>query len=232
VRRRPTVAILATGSELVPPGTRPGPDQIVSANPVGLAALVVEAGGVPRLLGIARDDEGEIAARVVEAEGADVLVTIGGASVGDHDLVAPALKARGTAIDFWKVAMRPGKPLLFGRLGATRVLGLPGNPVSAYVCARVFLVPLIAALLGRRDRPAARETALLTHALERNGPRFHFMRANLSRDAAGALRVNALPSQDSSLMSALARADCLILRAPDAAPLSAGAAVEIERIRF
>ncbi len=231
VRKRPTVAILATGSELVPPGTPPGPDQIVSANPVGLAALVAEAGGTPRLLGIARDDEGEIAARITEAEGADVLVTIGGASVGDHDLVAPALKARGTAIDFWKVAMRPGKPLLFGRLGASRVLGLPGNPVSAMICGRVFLVPLIDALLGRSDRPAVRETALLTHALERNGHRFHLMRATLSRDSSGALRVTALPSQDSSLMSALAKADCLILRAADAAPLAAGAPVEIERLR-
>jgi molybdopterin molybdotransferase len=230
VRRRPSVAILATGDELVPPGTLPGPDQIVSSNPVGLAAIIAKAGGAPRHLGIAEDTTNAIQARIAEAAGADVLVTIGGASVGDHDLVAPALEARGMTLDFWKVAIRPGKPLLFGRLGASRVLGLPGNPVSALVCARVFLVPLIHALLAATGPAVKRETARLVRSLEANGPRLHFMRAALGTTADGALTVEALPSQDASLLSALATADCLIVRAPDAPPADAGTEVEIERL--
>jgi molybdopterin molybdotransferase len=230
VRRKPVVAILATGDELVPPGTLPGPDQIVSANPVGLAAVVTKAGGMPRLLGIAKDTTEAIEAKIAEASGADVLVTIGGASVGDHDLVAPALTARGMALDFWKVAIRPGKPLLFGRLEASRVLGLPGNPVSALVCARVFLVPLIRTLLGATAPATKRETARLVGHLETNGPRLHFMRAKLGTTAGGELTVEALPSQDSSLLSALAAADCLIVRPPDAPAASAGSEVDIERL--
>jgi molybdopterin molybdotransferase len=230
VRRKPVVAILATGDELVPPGTVPGPDQIVSSNPVGIAAIVTKSGGVARHLGIAKDTTDAIAAKIAEAEGADVLVTIGGASVGDHDLVAPALSARGMALDFWKVAIRPGKPLLFGRLGSTRVLGLPGNPVSALVCARVFLIPLIRALLGARGPLLKRETARLVGTLEPNGPRLHFMRGALGRTDEGELTVAALPSQDASLLSALAAADCLIVRAPDAPAANSGAEIEIERL--
>ena len=150
VRRRPVVAILATGDELVEPGSGPpGPDQIVSSNSYGLAALVEQAGGRARLLGIAGDTHAALAAKLQDATGADILVTIGGASVGDRDLVRPALEARGLKLDFWKVAIRPGKPMLFGRLDEMRVLGLPGNPNSCLIAARVFLVPLICALLGR-----------------------------------------------------------------------------------
>lgn len=230
VARRPVVAILATGDELVPPGTRPGLDQIVSSNPVGLAALVTQAGGLARPLGIAPDDMDVLAARIADARDADVLVTIGGASVGDHDLVGPALKAQGLDLAFWKIALRPGKPLMFGRLGATRVLGLPGNPVSALITGRVFLEPLIRALLGETSQQRAGETAILTQPLEANGPRLHLMRATLGRTETGALAVTPLPSQDSSLLSALARADCLIRREPGAAASNAGDVVSIERL--
>ncbi len=139
------------------------------------------------MLGIAKDTEAVIQAKIAEAAGADVLVTIGGASVGDHDLVAPALTARGMKLDFWKVAIRPGKPLLYGRLETSRVLGLPGNPVSALICARVFLVPLIRALLGVDRSAPKRETARLVGRLETNGPRLHLMRAKLERTADGEL---------------------------------------------
>jgi molybdopterin molybdotransferase len=230
VARRPVVAILATGDELVPPGTLPGPDQIVSSNPVGLAALVTHAGGVPRLLGIAPDRMEALEERIGAALDADVLVTIGGASVGDHDLVGDALKNEGMDLAFWKIALRPGKPLMFGRLGATRVLGLPGNPVSALITARVFLVPLIGALLGEARDAEARETAILTVPLDANGPRLHLMRAKLGRNGAGTLTVAPMPSQDSSLLSALAVADCLIRREPGAPAAAAGDAVVVERL--
>jgi molybdopterin molybdotransferase len=230
VARRPVVAILATGDELVPPGAQPGPDQIISSNPLGIAALVAQAGGVARPLGIAPDRMETLAAKIEQARGADILVTIGGASVGDHDLVGQALKNEGLDLGFWKVALRPGKPLMFGRLGNMRVLGVPGNPVSALVTARVFLVPLIKALLGEPPANRVTETAKLAAPLEVNGPRLHLMRAVLARDASGDLKVTPLPSQDSSLLSALAKADCLIWRPPNAQPLDAGQAVEIERL--
>ncbi|HRN83762.1 MAG TPA: molybdopterin molybdotransferase MoeA [Hyphomicrobium sp.] len=230
VARRPIVAILATGDELVPPGIAPGPDQIVSSNPVGLAALVARAGGVPRDLGIAADRRDALAERIAEARDADILVTIGGASVGDHDLVGPVLKEQGLDLSFWKIAMRPGKPLMFGRLGVRRVLGLPGNPVSALITARVFLIPLIHALQGEEPEARVPETAILAAPLEANGPRLHLMRGKLGRRADGALTVAAVPSQDSSLLAALSRSDCLIRRVADAPALPAGEPVEIERL--
>ena len=232
VVRRPVVAILATGDELVPPGTAPGPDQIISSNPIGLAALVARAGGTARLLGIAPDKIDAITARIRDARDADVLITIGGASVGDLDLVGPALEQEGIALDFWKVAIRPGKPLMFGKLGQQRVLGLPGNPVSALITARVFLLPLIGALLGVPRAAQTREVATLTAPLEANGPRLHLMRAKLGRGVDGTLSVSPMPSQDSSLLSALTEADCLIWREPNAHPLAPGAPVEIERLTF
>jgi molybdopterin molybdotransferase len=230
VVRQPLVAILATGDELVPPGILPGPDQIISSNPIGLAALVARAGGKARLLGIAPDTIEALGERIRAAREADVLITIGGASVGDLDLVGPALKQEGIALDFWKVAIRPGKPLMFGRLGGTRVLGLPGNPVSALITARVFLLPLIHALLGMPPEPRPREVAMLSAPLEANGPRLHLMRAKLGRREDGTLSVAPMPSQDSSLLSALTEADCLIVRVADALPAAAGDAVEIERL--
>jgi len=227
VRRRPRVAILATGDELVEPGGAPGPDQIVSCNSYGLAALVARAGAAAQLLGIARDTREELEAKISAASGADILVTIGGASVGDRDLVRPALEASGMTLDFWKVAIRPGKPMLFGRMAATRVLGLPGNPVSCLVAARVFLVPMICSLLGRADVGTRETTALLTHNLGTNGPRQHYLRAKLDWDAGGCARVTALTTQDSAFVAALAAADVLIVRAPNAPAAHAGDLVRV-----
>ena len=231
VRRRPKVAILATGNELVPPGATPGLDQIISSNPIGIAALVAASGGEPRILGIAGDEAAAIAAKLAEGQDADILVTIGGVSVGDHDLVAPALKARAVELDFWKIAMRPGKPMLFGRSGAQRILGLPGNPVSCLICARVFLVPLIHKLLGQADT-ASSQTAILATPIEANGPRRHYMRATFVSTGEGRPRVKAVASQDSSLLSPLASADCLIVRQANAPAARAGAEVDILRFDF
>ena len=232
VRVRPRVAILATGDELVEPGTTPGPDQIVASNAYGLAALVERAGGSPQLLGIAGDTREALDAKLQAASGADVLVTIGGASVGDRDLVRPTLEARGMTLDFWKVAIRPGKPMLFGRMDATRVLGLPGNPVSCLVAARVFLVPLIHRLLGRTDSPLQETIAVLTHDVQANGPRQHYMRAKRAPDEASPPRVSVLSSQDSAHLTGLIAADVLIVRAPNAPALTAGSEVSVLSLDF
>jgi len=225
VRRRPVVAILGTGDELVPPGTTPGPDQIVASNAVGLAAMVEAAGGVPRLLGIALDTETSLSDKFREADGADVLVTTGGASEGDHDLVVPALKAHGMTLGFWKIAMRPGKPMIFGHKGPLRLLGLPGNPVSSLICGRVFLMPLVARLAGRAADTIAARTAVLSGPLEQNGPRQHYMRASAVAGPDGALVVTPMTNQDSSLLTPLAAANALIVRPPGAPALQAGASV-------
>jgi molybdopterin molybdotransferase len=232
VRRAPVVAILATGDELVEPGRTPGPGQIVSSNPYGLAALVRRFGGEPWLLGIAADTLEDLQTKLAAAADADILVTIGGASVGDRDLVKPALEARGLALDFWKVAVRPGKPMLFGRLGAQRVLGLPGNPLSCLIAARLFLVPLMFRLLGRTDAPLDERAAVLAHPMEANGPRQHYMRATLERVAGALPRVTALASQDSAHMSALAAADVLIVRPPDAPAAALGDTVGVLPLDF
>ncbi|MCZ7596006.1 MAG: molybdopterin molybdotransferase MoeA [Hyphomicrobium sp.] len=232
VRRAPRVAILATGDELVEPGTPPGPGQIISSNPYGLAALVERFGGEARLLGIAGDSIEDLQAKLSTAADADVLVTIGGASVGDRDLVKPALEARGMALDFWKVAIRPGKPMLFGRLGPMRVLGLPGNPLSCLIAARVFLVPLLFALLGRSDAPLRESAAVLAHDLPANGPRRHYMRGTLAAVGTGLPHATALASQDSAHMSALVAADVLIVREPDAPPARAGDVVRVLPLDF
>lgn len=231
VRRKPVVAILATGDELVEPGTPPGPHQIVGSNAYGLAALVARAGGTAHLLGIARDRHDALAAKIAAAAGADILVTIGGASVGDHDLIGPALEAAGAGIDFWKIAMRPGKPMLFGRLGAQRVLGLPGNPVSCLVTARVFLVPLIQHLLGLPSA-AVQARAELAVPLEENGPRQHYMRARSEFRDGAAPRVTPLTSQDSAALSLLAHADCLIVRPAHAGAAQAGDPVDVLDLDF
>jgi molybdopterin molybdotransferase len=209
VARAPEVAILMTGDELVPPGGDPGPAQIVASNGYGLAAMVRAEGGVPRLLPVAPDDPGLLAAALDLARGADVVVTVGGASVGDHDLVAGALATAGADMAFHKVAIRPGKPLMAGRLGDALVIGLPGNPVSALVCGMVFLVPVLRAMQGLPARPLPRAQAPLAHALQPNGPREHYMRATWDGD-----RLSAGGSQDSSLLSVLSTADALVVRPP------------------
>jgi molybdopterin molybdotransferase len=225
VRKRPRVAILATGDELVPPGEQPGPDQIISSNAIGLAALACAGGGEAVDLGIAPDRIEAIGARVEEAAGADALVVIGGASVGEHDLVQAALSAKGMALDFWRIAMRPGKPLMVGTLGRTRVLGLPGNPVSALICGHVFVRPLIRAMLGRTPLDEI-TTARLGTPMPANDGRQDYVRAKL-RSENGQRVVTPFPLQDSSMLATLAAADALIVRPVFAPPAEAGASVPI-----
>jgi molybdopterin molybdotransferase len=232
VRRRPRVAILSTGDELVAPGERPGPGQIVSSNHLGVAALAEAAGAETSLLGIARDTREDLDAHFAKAQDADIIVTIGGASVGDHDLVAPVLEARGMALNFWNIAMRPGKPLMFGRLGRARVLGLPGNPVSSLICTRLFLVPLVRALLGAPAADAGAVQARAGVSLEANGPRQHYMRATSTPGSDGLAVVTPVRSQDSSLLAPLAEADCLLVRPMHAPALSAGSLVPILPLDF
>lgn len=227
VHRRPEVALIATGDELVQPGETPGPDQIVASNSYGLKALVEDAGCIARLLPIARDTMESLDTVLGLAEGADLIVTIGGASVGDHDLVAKALAARGADMAFHKVAMRPGKPLMAGKLpegvlGGAALIGLPGNPVSALVCGHVFLRPALDALHGLPPRPAARGRAILGEPIAANGPREHYLRARTGADG----RVAAATRQDSALLSVLADADCLIVRPPHAPAAAPGETVE------
>jgi molybdopterin molybdotransferase len=227
VRRKPRIAILATGDEVVPPGSELGPDQIVSSVPYGLTALIESEGGDAIRLGIAKDDPESLATLARAGRAADILVTIGGASVGERDLVASALKAEGLHLDFAKIAMRPGKPLLYGRKGSQRLLGLAGNPVSALISAHVFLKPMLRRMLGIVERPRPLPQAILGVALEANGRRQHYLRAISEWGADGMRVVRPLLSQDSSLVAELARADCLILREPDALALEAGAKVRI-----
>lgn len=230
VRRAPVVAILATGDELVAPGTTPGPGQIVCSNHLGVAALMRAAGAKPRLLGVAHDTSESLAAHIEAAADADVLITIGGASVGDHDLVGPVLQSRGMALDFWTIDMRPGKPLMHGRLGRQRVLGLPGNPVSSLICTRLFAVPLVEAMLGRCSSTVL-EPAITAAPIERNSHRAHYMRAEVVAGPGGLVATPAR-SQDSSLLSPLAVANAFIVRPPHAPAAAAGARVEIMRLDF
>lgn len=227
VRRRPRVALLATGDELVLPGTTPSRDQIVCSNPFGIAAMVTGAGGEPSFLGIAKDTRAALHAKLEAAREADIVVTIGGASVGDHDLVGPVLAERGMKLDFWKIAMRPGKPLMFGTLRGQRVMGLPGNPVSSMICTRVFLVPLIRRMLGLPEQDFARLTAKLSADMPENGPRQHYARAILEDGM-----VRPVASQDSSLIAALARSNALIVQPPHSPKWPAGTEVEVLRLDF
>ncbi|HEY4251628.1 MAG TPA: gephyrin-like molybdotransferase Glp [Roseomonas sp.] len=226
VRRRPRIGILATGDEITLPGEPIPAGGIVSSNAHALAALVRAGGGEPLVLPIAPDDTHAIAEAARAARACDMLVTTGGASVGDHDLVQQALGPAGFALDFWQIAMRPGKPLIWGRLGATPVLGLPGNPVSALVCAVQFLLPALAVLSGlpASAPPTARVVAGAT--LAENDKRFDHLRATLSTDAEGRLVATPFRQQDSSMLATLARAEALILRAPFAPPLPAGSIVD------
>jgi molybdopterin molybdotransferase len=223
VHRRPKVAVLATGDELVPPGSTPKPGEIVYSNGFAIIALARNAGAEVHDLGIARDKVDDIAAAVRSARdcGADVLVTSGGASVGEHDLVQRALKSEGLDLSFWRVALRPGRPMMHGRLGAMHVLGVPGNPVSAYVCAFLFLTPLIGRLTGRSDAPYAPEPARLGRDLPANDERQDYLRATLEHGADGLVATPML-NQDSSLMAPLANAGCLLIREPHAPAASSG----------
>jgi molybdopterin molybdotransferase len=231
VRRRGRVAIVATGDELVAPGGGPlGPAQIVASNNLAVAGVVEACGGVAIDLGIAVDELSALKAAVAQARDAkaDVLVTLGGASVGDHDLVQRALVSAGMELGFWRIAMRPGKPLMHGRLGAMRVLGLPGNPTSSMVCAILFLRPLLNALHGEPDPGAdLSQPARLGVALGANGARQDYMRASLSRGAEGILVATPAAEQDSSLVKTMARADGLIVRPPHAEPAKAGDACKV-----
>jgi molybdopterin molybdotransferase len=223
--RRPRIGILATGDEIALPGEPIPPGGIVSSNAHALAALVRAAGGEPLVLPIAPDDADAIAEAAAAAAACDMLVTTGGASVGDHDLVQKALGPEGFALDFWKIAMRPGKPLIWGRLGQTPLLGLPGNPVSALVCGVQFLVPGIAVLSGL---PAAPPPTILVRAgapLAANDRRFDHLRSSLTTDRDGRPVATPFPVQDSSMLATLARAEALILRPPHAPALPEGAEV-------
>jgi len=227
VRRRPRVALLATGDEIVMPGDPVGPNQIVSSNVLALAAFVAERGGVPIDLGIARDTVQSLQAKAAGAVGADLLVTTGGASVGDHDLVQEALADRGLAIDFWKIAMRPGKPLMFGRFGEVPLIGLPGNPVSSLVCALLFLGPILDHMLGLPATEPRTAAARLGIDLAANDRREDYLRSRLTRNDDGELVATPFTKQDSSMMSLLVESDCLVVRAPHAPPARAGDVVTI-----
>jgi molybdopterin molybdotransferase len=229
VRRRPVIAILATGDEIVRPGEPIGSAQIVSSNAFALTALVRLAGGVPINLGIAPDDGAVIAGRVQGARYADLIVTTGGASVGEHDLVRAGLEPAGLTLDFWRIAMRPGKPLMFGRVGDTPLLGLPGNPVSSLVCAHLFLRPAIERLLGVASPSGWAMRARLAVALEANDRREDYLRATVEQRPDGDW-VTPLPVQDSSMVAALARADGLAVRPPLAPAAAVGDPIDF--IRF
>ena len=229
VRRRPIVAILATGDEIVLPGDPIGPGGIVSSNSHALAAFVRACGGAPLLLPIAGDSIAAIAETAASVRHADLLVTTGGASVGEHDLVASALANVGLTLDFWKIAMRPGKPLMHGTIGNTGLLGLPGNPVSSYLCALLFLKPAIERLLGLPGDPPRPVRAVVTLALGENDRRADHLRCRLIETADGTLQAEPFGRQDSGMLRALAQADGVILRTPHAPALPAGSMVEVLR---
>jgi len=232
VCKRPRVALLATGDELVMPGSDPGPGQIIYSNGYALRALVRAEGADTIDLGIAADTVEATTAGIRRARdaGVDMLVTTGGASVGDHDLVKQSLEAEGVEMTFWKIAMRPGKPMMHGRLGGMRVLGVPGNPVSSYVCALLFVVPLVRALSGRSAIRHVRERALLGRELPANDSREDYLRARLQTRADGALVATPITQQDSSLLGHLALSGALVVRPPFAPAASAGAPCEILRL--
>jgi molybdopterin molybdotransferase len=233
VRAKPLVAILATGDELVPPGEPVGPDQIVASNSFALAAIVEAAGGTVLDLGIARDNHADLAERIGRAKSADadVLITLGGASVGAHDLVQEALTRAGMELGFWKIAMRPGKPMMMGRLGRMVAVGLPGNPVSSIVCGHLFVVPLIEALLGLpepdRDRS---EPGIAGIDMPANDEREDYLRSDLVHSTAGWI-ATPFPRQDSSMLGTLAKARALTIRPPFAEPAKQGDPCRIIRLR-
>ena len=222
VYRKPVVSIMATGDELVQPGEVPGPDQIIASNTFGLAAQLDALGAETRLMPIAHDNASSLQRAFELAQGSDLIITIGGASVGDHDLVAPVAAQMGMEQAFYKVAMRPGKPLMAGRLGSAAMVGLPGNPVSALVCGTIFVAPMVSAMLGLGHHAAPRRTAPLAVDLPANGPREHYMRAVLTDGT-----VTPADRQDSSLLTVLATANALLVRPPNDPAHSAGTLVDV-----
>jgi molybdopterin molybdotransferase len=230
VRRRPRIALLATGDELVMPGQALAATQIVNSNTVALAAMVETWGGLPSDLGVAPDDPAALAACTDQISGMDLVVTLGGASVGEHDLVRSVLGERGLELDFWQVAMRPGKPLMFGAIHGVSLLGLPGNPVSAGVCAVLFVRAVIATLLGLDPAPPE-IPAVLGRALGPNDRRQEYLRASAHWGPDGRLVAIPAERQDSSMLATFARADCLIKRAPFAPAMAEGASVSVLPLR-
>lgn len=230
VHRQPRVAVLATGDEIAMPGEPIPPGGIVSSNAHALAAVLRAAGAEPYVLPVVADDRAAIAAVADTVVRTDMLVTTGGASVGDHDLVVESLSQRGLKVDFWKIAMRPGKPLMFGGLGDVPVLGLPGNPVSALVCAILFLVPAIGRLSGQKGEPPPVTTAVLAAAVPANDHRADHLRASLRLEPDGQAVVTPYSVQDSAMLRRLALADALVLRPPHARALPEGATVPIVRL--
>ncbi len=212
VGRRPRVALIPTGDELVLPGQTPGADQIITSNNFGLAAMCLQIGADPILCPIARDNPESLRDALSAARGADFIVTLGGASVGDHDIVSEVLTDEGLKLDFYKIAMRPGKPLMAGRLGDAVMFGLPGNPVSAMVCGEIFLRPALEAAMGLPAKPRVRKYAALSHELGPGGSREHYMRAILQENG----KLNVFQRQDSSLLGTLAEANALVIQEPNA----------------
>jgi molybdopterin molybdotransferase len=231
VHRRPKVAVIGTGDELIMPGGVPGTGEIVYSNGFAIAALARNEGAEALDFGIARDSLEDIGAAIRRARdwGADILVTTGGASVGEHDLVQRALAAEGLDLSFWRVALRPGRPMMHGKLGSLQVLGVPGNPVSSYVCAFLFLVPLIRRLSGRSDVEHVLESARLGRDLPENDERADYLRATLEIGREGPI-ATPVPVQDSSLMSPLAKAGCLVIREPHARSAAAGSTCVILKL--
>ena len=231
VVQRPGVAILATGDELLAPGSEPGPDQIIASNSYGVAAIAADSGAFTTDFGIVSDEKNAISAAIGKAIGekADVIVTLGGASVGDHDLVREVLEDIGMVLDFWRIAMRPGKPLMVGRLGDIHILGLPGNPVSSIVCSHLFLVPLVAKLGGRHYRPDIRE-ARLARPLNANDEREDYIRARVVRGAGG-LEAHPFGKQDSSMLKVLAEANGLVVRPAFAEAVETGGICKVFMLR-
>ncbi|MEP5152016.1 gephyrin-like molybdotransferase Glp [Planktotalea sp.] len=221
VTRRPDVALISTGTELVMPGETPGPDQIIASNTFGLKAMLEQLGATVRLIPIAHDTLPALNTAFDLARRADLIITIGGASVGDHDLVADVAETLGMERSFYKVAMRPGKPLMAGKLGHSAMIGLPGNPVSAMVCGTVFVQPIVRAMLGLGFAAAPQLDATLAADLPANGPRTHYMRAAVQDG-----KITAFDRQDSALLSVLAQANALLIRAPNDPARTAGEAVK------
>jgi molybdopterin molybdotransferase len=233
LHRRPRVAVLGTGDELKPPGAKLGAGEIIYSNGFAVAAMARAEGAEVIDLGVVPDRIDDIVAAIRKARDhlADILSTSGGASVGEHDLVQKALTAEGMQLSFWKVAMRPGRPLMHGRLGGMHVLGVPGNPVSAFVCSLLFMVPLIRRLSGRRDIETPIESGVLGCDLPANDERADYLRSALARTPDGRLIATPFSVQDSSMMAALARADCLVIREPYAPPAKAGSPCAILKLK-